>query len=370
MRCGSSRCRICLSNSLGQISGRATDELIRYFAWRASGAGGGKHSLFMHTVASAPAADYADLRDPDYRAQYRALVFSLLTSAPIYDILGLYADRLRAVLPAAGVDPAHVDGLVRWVRSAHAGGNADRRADLNGFTYAALRGWVAALKAARDRAPAAESLYRELNAAVPNMPRAGLGSHPRLLQLRRALARNGGLGYGGGAVYTHLWRFTRGLESAYWSPHWHFIVDGFISGRQVKRLHSDTGLAIVNLSSFGSLARLAHLNYYLGSHAAVARRRPILAYFGLARHAFHSSDIMSGALSGFDDIESLVNSMLSTGDHLTAARRRASGETVPGLYDRADLLEVEVQDVVIPAARVEASKRLPVARVAPNGMDI
>ena len=184
---------------------------------------------------------------------------------PLYEVVLDMAPRLRAALPAAGIDPAAVDQLVGLLRSLHAGNN-DRRAGVNDLVYVVMRGWADVLRRARvargsDRA--AEDAYHELIKRVPRLPAARLGSDPHLLELRRALAMNGGLGMGGGLAVPPMWRFTRGLESAYLSTHWHCIGSGFILGRQVAALHRAAGLAIVGLSSFSDTERLGWLIYYL-----------------------------------------------------------------------------------------------------------
>ena len=119
---------------------------------------------------------------------------------PLYEVVLDMAPRLRAALPAAGIDPAAVDQLVGLLRSLHAGNN-DRRAGVNDLVYVVMRGWADVLRRARvargsDRA--AEDAYHELIKRVPRLPAARLGSDPHLLELRRALAMNGGLGMGGG----------------------------------------------------------------------------------------------------------------------------------------------------------------------------
>ena len=358
MRCGSPRCRTCLKQNLMKAAGRAASVLLSYFAWRASADGPGR-SQYHHRVVSAPGVDYGALKDPKYRADYVDLCYQMLRAPPIYEVALDMAPRLRAALPAAGVDPVAVDQLAGLLRSLH-NGNADRRAAVNEFVYTAMRGWADALRRAgpaRERERAAEDAYRELIKRVPRMPAARLGSDPRLLELRRALAVHGGLGMGGGMSVLHMWRFTRGLESAYWSPHWHFIGSGFISGRQVAALHGATGLAIVGLSSFSDTERLRSLVYYLFTHSAVARRKPLMAYFGDAR-GHDAVDVASGSSSGFDDVEAAVARMMAPMERPNAA------------YDRADLARVDMQDVVVPDGDILRSRRLPVRRIAPNALDL
>ena len=134
----------------------------------------------------------------------------------------------------------------------------------------------------------------------------------------------------------------------------------------MRRLHAATGLAIVNLSAFGSPSRLRLLDHYLCTHAAVARGRPIVTYFGAMRGAFDSAEIMSGSPSGLDDVESLTADIVSVGDGFLTARQDDDGNAVPSEYDRADLVRVEVQDVVV-GDDIKAARRLPVVSIAPSG---
>lgn len=200
MRCGSPHCRICLKPNLLKATCKSTSVLLAYFAWLASADGPGR-SLFHHRVVSAPGTDYEKLKDHKYRAAYLDLCYQILRAPPIYEAVLDMAPRLRVALPAAGLDPAAVDQLVGLLRSLHAGNN-DRRAGVNDFVCVVMRGWADALRracVARGRDRAAEGAYRELIKRVPRLPTARLGSDPRLLELRRALAMNGGLGMGGEA---------------------------------------------------------------------------------------------------------------------------------------------------------------------------
>ena len=358
MRCGSPRCRTCLKQNLLKAARKSVSVLLAYFVWLASAEGPGR-SQFHHRVVSAPGDDYEKLKDSKYRAAYLDLCYRMLREPPIYEVALDMAPRLRAALPAAGIDPAAVDQLATLLRSLHVG-NSDRRAGVNDFTYNIMRGWAAALRRARpvrERDRDVEAVYRELIKRVPRLPAARLGSDPRLLELRRALALNGGLGMGGGLSVSHMWRFTRKLESAYWSPHWHFIGSGFISGRQVAALHRSTGLAIVGLSSFSDVERLGWLVYYLFTHAAVARGRPVMTYFGDAR-GHDAIDVASGSSSGFDDMEAAVARMVAPMEKPSAA------------YDRVEMVRADVQDVVIEGGDVLRARRLPVRRVTPNALDL
>lgn len=360
LRCGSPRCRTCLRQNLWSIAARATAVMTAYFSWLAS-AGGPGRSLVHHRVVSAPGEDYDDLRDPDYRRAYLDLVYELLKAPPIYEVFADMAPRLRSALPVAGIEAAAVDRLLTLLRDMHSG-NSDRRADLNEYVYAAMRGWAAALRRARSARAvnvAVDGVYRELLRRVRPLPPAKqFNARPRLSAMRRALAVHGGLGMAGGMSVFHGWRFTKRLASAYWSPHWHFIGSGFISGRQVRALHGATGLAFVGLSSFGNTARLQRLIFYLFTHAAVRRRRPLMTYFGNARGGHDVASIPTGATSGFDDIEALVGRMMAPMDRPPAA------------YDRAMLAAADMQDVVLPAGDIGRARRLPIVRVNPDGHDI
>ena len=125
-------------------------------------------------------------------------------------------------------------------------------------------------------------------------------------------------------------------------------------------MHADTGLVLANLSAFSSLARMRHLVFYLLSHAAVARSRPAVRYFGAARGAFDSGEIMAGSPAGFDDAESLTFAIMSAGEGLTAAA---------AAYDRAEMASIDMQDVVV-SDDIKAARRLPVASIAMSGPDI
>jgi len=73
----------------------------------------------------------------------------------------------------------------------------------------------------------------------------------------------------GGVMIDHPYRFSKNLESARLSPHFHFILTGWIDGMIVKEIYEKTNWIVSQISTLESWKDCYNLSKYLLSHAAV-----------------------------------------------------------------------------------------------------
>ena len=77
-----------------------------------------------------------------------------------------------------------------------------------------------------------------------------------------------GLDIDGGVMIDHIYRFTVGLEKAYWSPHHHILYTGWIDGNIVKEIYNETGLIIKQIATTDDWIALRNQAKYLLTHSA------------------------------------------------------------------------------------------------------
>ncbi len=118
----------------------------------------------------------------------------------------------------------------------------------------------------------------------------------------------------GGVIFDHPYRFTEDKTSAYLSPHFHCIVTGWIDGKTVSRINSETGLIIKNTSPLTARKNVYNLSKYLLSHTAtymkeIGKRSPehSIRYFGECQNRkFKVDSVLKYSKSGYDQLDELM----------------------------------------------------------------
>ena len=118
----------------------------------------------------------------------------------------------------------------------------------------------------------------------------------------------------GGVMIDHPYRFSEKLESARFSPHFHFILTGWIDGRIVKEIYQKTGWIVSQLSTIESQKDCYNLSKYLLSHAAVflkeAGKRSSehsVRYFGECHNKkFKVEKVLKYSITGYSEMDSVV----------------------------------------------------------------
>lgn len=88
----------------------------------------------------------------------------------------------------------------------------------------------------------------------------------KLLSEHKPILRNN---VDGGVMIDHPYRFSKGLESARFSPHFHDILTGWISGEFCSKVYEKTGWIIKNISTIETWKDCYGLSKYLLSHEGV-----------------------------------------------------------------------------------------------------
>jgi len=120
--------------------------------------------------------------------------------------------------------------------------------------------------------------------------------------------------YDGGAVVDHPYRFTKGLESAYFSPHFHNLGTGWINGDTVKQIYEQTGWIIKVISTIKRERDCYNLSKYLFSHAAVYLQQEgkrsaehSVRYIGECQNKkFKVESVLKFSRTGLDEIDTIM----------------------------------------------------------------
>jgi len=118
----------------------------------------------------------------------------------------------------------------------------------------------------------------------------------------------------GGNMIDHAYRFTKGLESARFSPHFHFILTGWIDGNIAKEIYEKTNWIVTNISTIESWQDCYNLSKYLLSHASVYMKQEgkrsaehSVRYFGECHNKkFKVDSVLKYSITGFDELDSII----------------------------------------------------------------
>lgn len=124
------------------------------------------------------------------------------------------------------------------------------------------------------------------------------------------------LGFQGGMILDHAYRFERGLVKAKFSPHFHVIGLGFVNGERAikfRKTNSDNFM-IHFLSKLESYTDLVNKCVYMASHSTVFISDPLkrgtehtVRYFGcMANNKYSTKDLLSNSVLSYADIFDLV----------------------------------------------------------------
>ncbi len=120
----------------------------------------------------------------------------------------------------------------------------------------------------------------------------------------------------GGCTILHPYRFTKNLENAYLSPHFHNIITGWIDGGIVKQIHEQTGWIVRQVSVLETEQEAYSLSAYLLSHAGVYEKEvgsrsseQSVSYFGECQNSkFKVSEVLSKSSSGYQQLDKILDS--------------------------------------------------------------
>ena len=118
----------------------------------------------------------------------------------------------------------------------------------------------------------------------------------------------------GGVMIDHPYRFSKGLESARFSPHFHFILTGWIDGSIVKNIYEKTGWIVSQLSTIESKKDCYNLSKYLLSHSAVFLKEEgkrssehSVRYFGECHNKkFKVETVLKHSITGYLEIDDVI----------------------------------------------------------------
>jgi len=120
----------------------------------------------------------------------------------------------------------------------------------------------------------------------------------------------------GGSMIDHAYRFTKGLESARFSPHFHFILTGWIDGNTAKQIYEKTNWIVTNISTIESWQDCYSLSKYLLSHASVYIKQEgkrssehSVRYFGECHNKkFKVENVLKYSITGLDELDNIIYS--------------------------------------------------------------
>ena len=118
----------------------------------------------------------------------------------------------------------------------------------------------------------------------------------------------------GGVMIDHPYRFTEDLESARFSPHFHFILTGWLDGQKVKEIYEKTGWIITNVSTIETWKDCYSLSKYLLSHSAVFMKEEgkrsaehSVRYFGECHNKkFKVVSVLKYSITGNEQLDSIL----------------------------------------------------------------
>jgi len=118
----------------------------------------------------------------------------------------------------------------------------------------------------------------------------------------------------GGVMIDHPYRFSKGLESARFSPHIHFILTGWIEGKIAKEIYEKTNWVVTNISTIESWNDCYSLSKYLLSHAGVFMKEEgkrssehNVRYFGECHNKkFKVENVLKYSITGYDELETIL----------------------------------------------------------------
>jgi len=103
---------------------------------------------------------------------------------------------------------------------------------------------------------------------------------------------------------SHLWRFTRGLKSGYYSPHLHIVGLGWIDSNKVKENYNETGYIVKNISTVKEHHDLFNLIRYILSHSAVLENKHSVKYTGEMHNTKHKDyEVRENSISSYRDLD-------------------------------------------------------------------
>jgi hypothetical protein len=135
----------------------------------------------------------------------------------------------------------------------------------------------------------------------------------KLKEMQRKILTKMGLDVDGGVTISHPYRFTRGLESAYFSPHYHNVITGWIDGSITKEIYDKTGWVVKQISNFDNAKNCYNVVKYLLSHTGVFLKEPLvrssehsITYFGECNNRkFKVANVLKFSESGHDQLSKI-----------------------------------------------------------------
>ena len=123
------------------------------------------------------------------------------------------------------------------------------------------------------------------------------------------------IGFIGGMLVFHPYRFSKKLASFYWSPHYHFISCGWSESIKIKETYEKTGYVYRTLRIMRSDKELTVLIKYLLSHSGLKKIRTrnidSVRYYGLAQNRyFKSATIFSNDLNVHTSISDITHNII------------------------------------------------------------
>ena len=123
----------------------------------------------------------------------------------------------------------------------------------------------------------------------------------------------------GGVTIAHPYRFTEGLKSAYFSPHYHKICTGWIDGDIVKRVNEETGWVVKQISNFDDDKQCYNVVKYLLSHEAVFLKDPTkrsseqsYSYYGECQNRkFKVESVLKYSEDGHDQLNKIFQKKIT-----------------------------------------------------------
>lgn len=118
----------------------------------------------------------------------------------------------------------------------------------------------------------------------------------------------------GGVMVDHPYRFSKGLESARLSPHFHLIITGWLEPKKIKEIYEKTGWIISIVSNMDTEQDCYNLCKYLLSHSAVYLKEEgkrsaehSVRYFGECHNKkFKVESVLKHSLTGNDQIDDII----------------------------------------------------------------
>ena len=167
------------------------------------------------------------------------------------------------------------------------------------------------------------------------------------------------IGFIGGCLVYHPYRFTAQLQRYYFSPHYHFISLGWTEPEKIKKAYETTGYVFRTLRTMQTDRELIVLLKYLLSHSGVkkilTRNIDSVRYYGLCQNRyFRTQTVFSNDSNAHTDISDYTHDIIFPGEQHDLAEKKAEVQRGLDTYTETSETPKKKRTLKFKAATIQA----------------